>query len=283
MSRKSGKNMFGDVEGNNSGKTLDKSLVAFMNVYFDIVQLHFIKIEQIENFGRIAVCNHTDKVIDKFFIKNKHLLKNDDFFETTKSYIPAFRSCLGQCDNVTKVLLADIGSGMIPRGIHDSYQKGTFILGPGGRGKSEFQKIIRLIHGANCITPCQNTLGQKFSHGQFAGSLKTAFLPDEISKDCGLSQQMWFNWVDQTEIQCELKFKQKLRTLPFVLYILWVANSFFPKFELSEALLRRAIVFDGDWLNLTNLKKLTSKTIALRSKASDNSNFGKKELATQRM
>ena len=42
MSCKSGKNMFADVVGNNGGKILDKSLVAFMNVYFDIVNLRFI-------------------------------------------------------------------------------------------------------------------------------------------------------------------------------------------------------------------------------------------------
>jgi hypothetical protein len=263
MTCKSGKSMFGEVDGNNGGKILDKSLVSFMNVYFDLVNLRFIKINQIKNCGRIAVYNHTDKIIPKYFILNENSLKLDCFFDKNKHFIPVFNSCLGQTESVTKVLLADIGSGLIPRGKYDSYQKGTFILGPGGRGKSEFHKIVRALHGgaSNCITPCQNTLGQKFSHGQFAGSLKTAFLPDEISKDCGLSQQMWFNWVDQTEIQCELKFKQRLRTLPFVLYILWVANSFFPKFELSEALLRRAVVFDVNFFTFTKFAQSPSNLV----------------------
>ena len=35
------------------------------------------------------------------------------------------QACLGQNDEVTKVLLADVGSGFIPRGEHDSYQKGS--------------------------------------------------------------------------------------------------------------------------------------------------------------
>jgi len=254
--------MFGEVHGNNGGKILDKSLIAFMNVYFDIINLRFVNLEQIENLGRIAVCNQTDKIVPKSFILGEHALRSESFFDDNKHFIPVFNSCLGQDENVTKVLLADVGSGFIPRGKHDSYQKGTFIIGPGGRGKSEFHKILRCLHGkSNCITLCQNTLGQKFSHGQFAGSLKTAFLPDEIPKDCGLSQQMWFNWVDQTEIQCELKFKQALRTLPFVLYILWVANSFFPKFELSEALLRRAIVFDVNFFSFSKFTQSPSSLV----------------------
>ncbi len=244
MACKSGRTMFSDVTGNNGGKILDKSLVAFMNVYFDIVNLRFISVTQIENYGRIAVCNHTDKVVPESFILNESALRDDSFFDNNKRLIPVFNSCLGQTEGVTKVLLADLGSGFIPRGDHDNYQKGTFILGPGGRGKSEFQKIIRVIHGANCITPCQNTLGQKFSHGQYAGSLAVAYLPDEIHKKCGLSQQMLYNFIDQTPIRCEIKFKQQLKTLPFQLYICWVANAFFSEFELSEALLRRATVFD---------------------------------------
>jgi hypothetical protein len=254
--------MFGEVEGNNGGKILDKSLLAFMNVYFDIVNLRFIKIEQIVNCGRIAVCNHTDKIIPEAFILDEKSLKEESFFNDNKHLTPVFNSCLGQSESVTKVLLADVGSGFIPRGNHDSYQKGTFIIGPGGRGKSEFQKILRLLHGTwNCITPCQNTLGQKFSHGQFAGSLKTGFFPDEIPEGCGLSQQMWFNWVDQTEIQCEMKYKQSLRTLPFVLYILWVANAFFPKFEISEALLRRALVFDVNFFSFMKFSRTPSSLV----------------------
>jgi hypothetical protein len=262
MACKSGKSMFGEVEGNNGGKILDKSLVAFQNVYFDIVTVRFIKIEQIQNCGKIAVCNQTTKFIPEYYILNEKNLKEESFFETHKQFIPVFNTCLGQTESVTKVLLADLGSGFIPRGLHDSYQKGCFILGPGGKGKSEYQKIIRIVHGSwNCITPCQNTLGQKFSHGQFAGSLKIAFLPDEIHKDCGLSQQMWFNWVDQTEIQCELKFKQILKTLPFVLYTLWVANSFFPKFQLSEALLRRALVFDVNYFTFKKFSQTPSSLV----------------------
>jgi hypothetical protein len=264
MSCKSSKGLFGEVVGNNGGKILDKSLVAFQNVTFDVVNLRFIKLEQMESIGRIAVCNHTDKVIPESFILNEVSLREDNFFDNNKHLIPVFKSCLGQSECVTKVLLADVGSGFIPRGKADNYQKGTFIIGPGGRGKSEFQKILRILHGPwNSITPCQNTLGQKFSHGQFAGSLKTAFLPDEIPENCGLSQQMWFNWVDQTDIQCELKFKQKLKTLPFVLYILWVANSFFPKFQLSEALLRRALVFD---VNFFSFQKFAASPSSLVEK-----------------
>ena len=244
MASKSGKSMFSDVIGNNGGKTLDKSLVAFMNIYFDIVNLRFISVTQIENYGKIAVCNHTDKIVPEHFIMNESMIRDENFFDNNKRLIPVFNSCLGQSESVTKVLLADLGSGFIPRGEHDSYQKGTFILGPGGRGKSEFQKIVRVIHGANCITPCQNTLGQKFSHGQFAGSLAVAYLPDEIHKKCGLSQQMLYNFIDQTPIRCEIKFKQKLVTMPFQLYICWVANAFFSDYELSEALLRRSTVFD---------------------------------------
>jgi hypothetical protein len=265
MACKSGKSMFGELKGNNDGKILSKDLIAFMNIYFDLVNLRFIRIDQIENFGRIAVFNHTDKVVPDTYILNHKSLTMDDFFDKNKHFIPVFNSCLGQTEDVTKIILADVGSSFIPRGIYDDFQKGTFMLGPGGRGKSEFQKILRLLHGSNgahCITPCQNTLGQKFSHGQFAGSLKTAFLPDEIHKDCGLSQQMWFNWVDQTEIQCEIKYKQKLRTLPFVLYILWVANSFFPKFELSEALLRRALVFDVNYFSFQKFSRTPSSLVA---------------------
>ncbi len=244
MACKQAKSMFADVIGNNGGKVLDKSLVAFMNIYFDIVNLRFISVQQIENYGRIAVCNHTNKTVPESYILNESALREESFFDNNKRLIPVFNSCLGQSEGVTKVLLADLGSGFIPRGEHDSYQKGTFILGPGGRGKSEFQKIVRVIHGANCITPCQNTLGQKFSHGQFAGSLAVAYLPDEIHKKCGLSQQMLYNFIDQTPIRCEIKFKQQLVTLPFQLYICWVANAFFSDYELSEALLRRSTVFD---------------------------------------
>ena len=118
---------------------------------------------QIETYGRIAVCNHTDKVIPESMILSESALRDERFFDNNKHLIPVFNACLGQCEDVTKVLLADLGSGFIPRGEHDSYQKGTFILGPGGRGKSEFQKIVRIIHGSwNCITPCQNTLGKNF-------------------------------------------------------------------------------------------------------------------------
>jgi hypothetical protein len=183
------------------------------------------------------------------------------FFDDNKRLIPVFNSCLGQSEGVTKVLLADLGSGFIPRGEHDSYQKGTFILGPGGRGKSEFQKIVRVIHGANCITPCQNTLGQKFSHGQFAGSLAVAYLPDEIHKKCGLSQQMLYNFIDQTPIRCEIKFKQQLVTLPFQLYICWVANAFFSDYELSEALLRRSTVFDVNFFTFMKFAQTPSSLV----------------------
>jgi hypothetical protein len=256
--------MFGEVAGNNEGKILDKSLVAFMNVYFDIVNLRFINVTEMENYGRISVCNHTDKVMPDFVILNESNLSNESFFDDHKQFIPVFNSCLGQSEGVTKVLLADLGSGFIPRGEHDSYQKGTFILGPGGRGKSEYQKIVRLIHGNyNCITPCQNTLGQKFSHGQYAGSLAVAYLPDEIHKKCGLSQQMLYNFVDQTPIRCELKFKQKLATLPFQLYICWVANLFFQDYELSEALLRRLIVFDVNFFTFMKFSKTPSSLVAL--------------------
>lgn len=262
MACKSGKSMFGEVHGNNGGKILDKSLVAFQNVYFDIVKLKFIKIESMPKCGRIAVINHTDKALPENFILDEASLDSEGFFDKNKQYIPVFSRCLGQTENVTRCLLADIGSGFIPRNLHDSYQKGTFILGPGGRGKSEYQKILRHLHGNwNCITPCQNTLGQKFSHGQFAGSLKTGFFPDEIHKECGLSQQMWYNWVDQTEIQCEMKYKQKLKTLPFVLSIVWVANAFFPKFELSEALLRRALVFDVNFFTFMKFTRTPSSLV----------------------
>lgn len=163
---------------------------------------------------------------------------------------------------MTKILLADIGSGFIPRGLHDSYQKGTFIIGPGGRGKSEFQKIIRAIHGPwNCITPCQNTLGQKFSHSQYTGSLAVAYLPDEIHKKCGLSQQMLYNFIDQTPIRCEKKHIQKLSVLPFELYICWAANSFFPEYELSEALLRRSTVFDVNFFTFMKFAKTPSSLV----------------------
>jgi hypothetical protein len=80
MACKSGKNMFSDVIGNNGGKVLDKSLVAFMNVYFDIVNLRFISVSQIENYGRIAVCNHTDKVVPENFILNESALRDESFF-----------------------------------------------------------------------------------------------------------------------------------------------------------------------------------------------------------
>lgn len=254
--------MFGEIHGNNNGKILDKTLCMFQNVVFDIVRLRFIKLEQMSDCGRIAVHNHTDRIVPESYILDPASLKSADFFENNKQFIPVFNRCLGQTEGVTKCLLADIGSGLIPRGLHDNYQKGAFIMGRGGKGKSEFQKILRMIHGTwNCITPCQNTLGQKFSHGQYAGSLKTAFFPDEIHKECALSQQMWYNWVDQTEIQCEMKYKQKLKTLPFVLYIVWVANSFFPKFELSEALLRRALVFDVNFFSFVKFSSTPSSLV----------------------
>ena len=262
MACKSAKNLFGEVRGNNDGKTLDKSIVAFMNVYFDIVNMRFIKLENFPNFGRIAVCNHTSRIVPDELILDEKRLKCENLFDLFVHKIKVFSSCLGQKNDVTKVILADVGSSFIARGEHDSYQKGTFILGPGGRGKSEFQKILRILHNPEkTMTPCQNTLGQKFSHGQFAGSLKTAFLPDEIHKDCGLSQQMWFNWVDQTEIQCELKYKQSLRTMPFVLYILWVANAFFPKFQISEALLRRAVVFDVNFFSFVKFSRTPASLV----------------------
>ena len=72
---------------------------------------------------------------------------------------------------------------------------------------------------------------------------------------------MWFNWVDQTEIECEIKYKQMLRKLPFALYILWVANSFFPKFELSEALLRRALVFDINFFTFQKFDQTPSSLV----------------------
>lgn len=262
MACKSGKSIFGEVYGNNNGKILDKSLIAFQNVSFDIVNLRFIKLEHMKDCGRIAVCNHTDKVFPINLMLNEDSLKSTKLFDENKHLIPVFNRCLGQSEKVTKCLLADVGSGFIRRGLHDTFQKGTFIIGKGGKGKSEFHKILRHLHGHwNCITPCQNTLGQKFSHGQYAGSLKTAFFPDEIHKECGLSQQMFYNWVDQTEIQCEMKYKQKLRTLPFILYIVWVANNFFPKFELSEALLRRALVFDVNFFTFVKFSSTPSSLV----------------------
>jgi hypothetical protein len=264
MSCKSGKGIFGEIFPDNGGKKIDKTFIAFQNVYFDLINLKFIDLMQFKNLCSIAVYDQTHRAVPEFYIKNENVLKDENFFDDNKAFIPVFNSCLGQTEPVTKVLLATTGSSFVERGIFDSFQIGTFIIGPGGLGKSDFQKFLRLLHGHfNCITPCQNTFGQKFSHGQFTGSLTTAFLPDEIHKDCGLSQQMWFNWVDQTEIQCEIKFKQALRTMPFKLYILWVANSFFPKFELSEALLRRALVID---INFFSFVKYSAPPSSLMDK-----------------
>ena len=262
MSCKTGKGLFGEVQGNNDGRDLDRCTIAFQNVYFDLVDLRFIQLRQFSNSGKFAVFNQTDKAVPANLILDEVSLKRDDFFTEYKHMIPIFASCLGQNERVTKVLLADVLSGFIPRGLHDFYQKGAFILGPGGRGKSEFHKILRLLHGKfNTITPCQNTLGQKFSHGQYAGSLKTAFLPDEIHRDCGLSQQMWYNWVDQTNMQCELKFKQKLKNLPFLMCVWWVANFFFPNFQLSEALLRRAVVYDVNFFDFVKFQQTPSNLV----------------------
>jgi len=264
LSCKSAKCLFSDVVGLNSNRAIDKALCAFQNVYFDIVKCEFMSISLAEGCGRIAVCNHTDKVIPETFILNESSLKSENFFELYKWMIPVFNSCLGQTEDVTQVMLADIGSGFIPRGVHDSYQKASFFLGPGGKGKSEFQKILRCIHGDhNCITPCSKTLGEKFSHAQYTGSLAVAYLPDEIHKKCGLSQQMLYNFIDQTPIRCELKFKQKLLMLPFQLGIYWVANGFFPDYELTEALLRRLIVYD---VNLFVFKKFSSTPSSLIKK-----------------
>jgi hypothetical protein len=260
LAGKNAKTIFGDIQGNNGGKTLDKSLVCFSNAYFDIITRTFIPIDQISIYGRIAVCNQSKKTIDDSLINSDP--KSENYYDTYKHLIPVFRSCVGQKDSLVKCLLADIGSGFLPRGIHDHYQKGTFLLGPGGRGKSEFQKIIRIIHGpANCVTPCMMTLGQKFSHGQFAGSLAVAYLPDEISKKCGLSQQMLYNFIDQTPIRCEIKFKQQLVTLPFQLYICWVANQFFNDFDVSEALLRRIIVVDYEELEFIKMDRTPSSIV----------------------
>ncbi len=243
LASKSGKAIFGEIQGTNEGRSLDKKLVCFMNTYFDIESLTFIPPDQIDNLNRIAVCNQTTRFVDPVLMNAT--LTDENFYDRYKHMIPVFKSFLGQGDDITKILLADIGSGFIPRGVYDHYQKATFILGPGGRGKTELLKIIRAIHGpSNCVTPCQNTLGQKFSHGQFAGSLAVAYLPDEISKKCGLSQQMLYNFIDQTPIRCEIKFKQQLVTLPFELYICWVANSFFSDYEATEALLRRVLCID---------------------------------------
>jgi len=256
------KKTFTDMRGDNEGRILDKSLVAFQNVYFDTVRLEFIPLSHIDNYGKIAVCNHTDKAIPDDLLNDEEMLKSLTLFEDFKHLIPVFCACLGQDNDVTKVLLADLGSSFLERGVYDFFQKGSFILGQGGKGKSEFQKIIRLIHGKwNCITPCQNTFGQKFSHSQYTGSLKVAFLPDEINKDCALSQQQWYNWCDQTDIQCEIKYKQALKNSPFLLYILWVANSFFPKFELSEALLRRALVFDVNFFTFQKFSRSPSSLV----------------------
>jgi hypothetical protein len=262
LSTKSMKSMFGDLIGNNNSKMLDRGLVSFMNVYFDIVQRKFINMDHIHNYNRIAVCNQTNKIVPRAFMENSHAISSVDFFDNYKHLIPVFRSCIGQEDSTTKILLADLGLSFVPRGIYDNYQKASFIYGRGGKGKTDFLKIIRAIHGTeSCITPCQNTLGQKFSHGQFAGSLAVAYLPDEIPKKCGLSQQMFYNFVDQTPVRCELKFKQQLVTLPFQLYICWVANFFFPDFELSEALLRRVLAFDVNFFTFHKFEDAPSNLV----------------------
>lgn len=131
-----------------------------------------------------------------------------------------------------------------------------FILGPAGMGKTEVQKIVRLLFGdESCVTPDLNVFGRTFSTSQINDGFAKMLLGDEIPPQGGLTPTQLQTWIDGTRLGAEVKHQQDLVHSHFNLFVMWCANEFFKKWDVTAPLLRRIISIDVGMFTYNKMDK----------------------------
>lgn len=251
LAKSKAKCIFNDiVKTRNGGRTIHTEMIAFSNCYLSFAEVKLYTLHEFEDLDLIAICNQTPYSMPEEYMQGdfKEKLDNEDFFYDEISKAPTFRDMFSAPLSVMKVLLAMIGAGFVKRRKYDVYQMLSFLIGPANRGKTEIQKVIRLLYNKGlCFTPDLQTWGRSFSTGQFVEGIHKMILADELprtSKRQGMSPTMLCTYADQAEMRYEVKHCATLREKAFALAIFWCANNFFEDWDVTDALLRRIMCID---------------------------------------